>query len=133
MSQTPTSAAASARFQAIFNAALKKYENQTKKDLLAHPLASQLQSCDSINAILAILHGRVREFDQTRSGDERLTKWLNPTVSVLCAFSDALGEGVSLVSVDTRANIAKLDYSSNIFCRYFRQRKSSLQASVSFL
>ena len=77
------------------------YEKQTKKDLSSHPLASQLQSCDSTSAIVAVLQDQVQEFDQARSGDERLTKWLNPTVSVLCAFSDALGEGISLVSVDT--------------------------------
>ncbi|KAH8990867.1 hypothetical protein EDB92DRAFT_2103892 [Lactarius akahatsu] len=78
MSQTPT--AASSRFQAIFQAALKSYQNKTKKDLTAHPLASQLQSCDSTSAILAVLQDQVREFDQARSGDERLTKWLIPTV-----------------------------------------------------
>ncbi|KAH8990871.1 hypothetical protein EDB92DRAFT_731641 [Lactarius akahatsu] len=80
MSQTLATAAASSRFQAIFQAALKSYQNQTKKDLTAHPLASQLQSCDSTNAILAVLQDQVREFDQARSGDERLTKWLIPTV-----------------------------------------------------
>ncbi|KAH9169372.1 hypothetical protein EDB89DRAFT_2244714 [Lactarius sanguifluus] len=97
MSQTPSTAAASSRFQTIFNAALKSYEKQTKNDLLAHPLASQLQSCHSTSAILVILQDQVREFDQARSGDERLTKWLNPTVNVLYAFSATLGEGVGLV------------------------------------
>ncbi|KAH9071619.1 hypothetical protein EDB83DRAFT_260546 [Lactarius deliciosus] len=89
--------AASSRFQAIFNAALKLYEKQTKKDLIAHPLASQLQACDSPAAILSLLQEKAREFDQARSGDERLTKWLNPTVNVLYAFSATLGEGVGLV------------------------------------
>ncbi|KAI9452064.1 hypothetical protein BJY52DRAFT_1418881, partial [Lactarius psammicola] len=97
MSQTPSTAAASSRFQAIFHAALNYYQKQTKKDLIAHPLASQLQSCDSISAILAILQDQVRQFDQARSGDERLTKWLIPTVNVLYAFSAAVSEGASLV------------------------------------
>ncbi|KAH9053583.1 hypothetical protein EDB87DRAFT_1690207 [Lactarius vividus] len=97
MSQTLSTAAASSRFQAIFNNALREYEKQTKNDLLAHPLASQLQSCDSTSAILVILQDQVREFDQACSGDDRLTKWLNPTVNVLYAFSAALGEGVGLV------------------------------------
>ncbi len=101
MSQTPTTAAASSRFQAVFNAALKSYQKQTKQDLIAHPLASQLQTCDSTSAILAVLQDQVREFDKARSGDERLTKWLNPTVNVLYAFSAALGEGIGLVSLDT--------------------------------
>jgi hypothetical protein len=101
MSQTPTTSGASSRFQAIFDAALKSYQKQTKKDLLAHPLASQLQSCDSTSAILAVLQDQVQAFDKSRSGDERLTKWLTPTVNVLCAFSAAVSGGVGLVSLNT--------------------------------
>ena len=101
MSKTPSTAIASSRFQAIFNAALKSYQKQTKKDLIAHPLASRLQSCDSTSAILAVLQDQVREFDQARSGDERLTKWLIPTINVLYAFSATVSEGVGLVSLDT--------------------------------
>ncbi|KAH9018624.1 hypothetical protein EDB85DRAFT_602914 [Lactarius pseudohatsudake] len=97
MSQIPTTAAASSRFQAIFQAALKSYQKQTKKDLLAHPLAPQLQSCDLTSAILALLQDQVREFDQAHSGDEGLTKRLIPTINVLYAFSAAVSEGASLV------------------------------------
>jgi hypothetical protein len=97
MSQTSATAPASSRFQAIFQAALKSYRKQTKNDLLTHPLASQLQSCESTTAIVAILQGQIREFDKSRSGDERLTKWLGPTVNVLGAFSATISGGVSLV------------------------------------
>ncbi|KAH9052696.1 hypothetical protein EDB87DRAFT_1826064 [Lactarius vividus] len=97
MSQTPSETAASSRFQDIFNVALRSYQKQTKKDLIAHPLASQLQSCDSISAIHAILQDQVREFDQAHSGDERLTMWLVPTVKVLYAFSAAISGCVGLV------------------------------------
>ena len=100
MAQSSTTAAASLRFHAIFQAALKFYEKQTEKDLLAHPLASQLQSCDSTTAIIAILQDQVREFDESRSGDERLTKWLGPTVNVLYAFSAAVSGAVGLVGLD---------------------------------
>ena len=100
MSQTSATAAASSRFQAIFLAALKSYRKQTKEDLVTHPLVSQLQSCDSTTDILAILQDQVREFDKSHSGDERLTKWLGPTVNVLSAFSAAVSGGVSLVSLD---------------------------------
>ena len=103
MSQTPASTASSSslRFQAIFQAALKSYQKQTKKDLLAHPLASQLQDCDSTAAIIAILQDKVREFDKSHSGDEKLTKWLGPTVNVLNAFSATISGGVSLVRLDS--------------------------------
>ncbi|KAN0139402.1 hypothetical protein V8E53_002903 [Lactarius tabidus] len=97
MSQTPATAGASARFEAIFQAALKSYQKQTKEDLLTHPLASQFQSCSSTTAILSIFQGQIRDFDKSRSGDERLTKWVGPTVNVLCAFSAVVSGGVSLV------------------------------------
>ena len=104
MSQTPAETAGSSRtstdsFQAIFQTALKVYQKQTKKDLLTHPLASQLQSCKSTTAILTILQDQVREFEKKSEGDERLTKWLGPTVNVLNAFSATVSGGVSLVSL----------------------------------
>ncbi|KAH9046682.1 hypothetical protein EDB84DRAFT_1673970, partial [Lactarius hengduanensis] len=96
MSTLPT-AASLLNFQSIFHASLKAYEKQTKKDLLAHPLAARLHSCDSPADILAVLQDQVQEFEQSRSVDDRLTKWLDPTVNVLYAFSATLGEGVGLV------------------------------------
>ncbi|KAN0141609.1 hypothetical protein V8E53_000071 [Lactarius tabidus] len=87
----------SSHFQLIFNAALKAYEKKTKRDLITHPLATQLQTCDSAAAILTALQGQVDDFDLARKSDERLTRWLNPTVNVLLTFSATIGEGVSLV------------------------------------
>jgi hypothetical protein len=99
MSQAPSASAStsSSNFQSIFNAALKAYERKTKKDLIAHPLAAQLQACKSPGDILAILQEKVNEFDQSRSADERLSQWLNPTINVLFSFSATLGAGVGLV------------------------------------
>jgi hypothetical protein len=91
-------------FQVIFDIALRAYEKKTKSNLLTHPLASQLQTCDSSASILSVLRGQVDDLDLARKGDERLTKWLGPTVNVLLAFSDALGECISLVSL-TRPNV----------------------------
>jgi hypothetical protein len=88
----------SANFQSIFNASLQAYDNKTKDKLLDHPLATHLQSCDSPNAVRTVLQDLVNQFDQRRASDERSNSWLNPTVNVLCAFSDTLGDGVSLVS-----------------------------------
>ena len=97
MSQAPSASASSSNFQSIFYAALKAYERKTKKDPLAHPLAAQLQACNSSSDILAVLQDQVKEFDQSRSADERLSRWLNPTINVLYAFSATLGGGVGLV------------------------------------
>src|ERR1700761_8027130 len=100
MSQTASASKASSGFQVIFDAAVKSYQKQTKKDLITHPLASQLRSCDSTAAIITILQDRVQEFDKSCSGDERLTKWLSPTVNVISAFSATVSGGVGLVSLD---------------------------------
>jgi hypothetical protein len=88
----------SSNFQSIFDAALQSYNNKTKNKLLDHPLATQLQSCDSPNAVLSVLQDLIQKFDQRRNSDERLNNWLNPTVNVLYTFSDTLGGGVGLVS-----------------------------------
>ena len=99
----PTAAASSHNFQLIFNNALKAYERRTNNDLLAHPLrvAAQLQACNSPSAVLIMLRQRAQELNRSRTSDERLTKWLDPTVNVLYAFSGALGEGVGLVGFMT--------------------------------
>ncbi|KAH9024225.1 hypothetical protein EDB85DRAFT_1894446 [Lactarius pseudohatsudake] len=97
MSLTPITTASSSNFRTIFIAALKAYEKNTKTDLLTHPLATQLQSCNSSSDVLAVLRDRVNEFDQSRSHDERLSSWLNPTINVLYAFTATLGEGVGLI------------------------------------
>ena len=93
-----STATSSTNFQLIFNNALKEYENRTKNDLLAHPLAAQLQDCSSPSAVLAVLRQQVPGLDQSSSNDDRWNKWLDPTVNVLHTLSDTLGEGVSLVS-----------------------------------
>ena len=101
MSHDHPTSAPSPNFQLIFNNALKEYERRTKRDLLAHPLAVQLQACDSPSAILTIINQQVQGLHQSQRADERLTKWLNPTINVLCAFSATLGQGVGLVCLLT--------------------------------
>ena len=96
MSLSQLTPASSSSFQLIINNALDAYKKLTKNDLLAHPLAAQLQACDSPGAILAVLQQQAQELDQSRS-DDRWTKWLDPTVNVLFAFSATVGAGVGLV------------------------------------
>jgi hypothetical protein len=87
-------------FASIFNAALESYKRKTKNDLTSHPLLPSLQSCDSPEAILTVLRDRIPAFDQSQNGDDRLTKWVSPTVNVLCAFSATVGQGVGLVRIE---------------------------------
>ncbi|KAH9178024.1 hypothetical protein EDB89DRAFT_1902103 [Lactarius sanguifluus] len=78
-------------FDSIFRTAFKAYKKRTGQEITSHPLATWLNTCDSPDAILAVLRAQVDEFDQSRRDNERLTKWLNPTVNVLYAFSATLG------------------------------------------
>ena len=86
--------ASSSHSQDIFHASIRAYEQKTTKDLLTQPLMAHLQTCNSPTDILAVLHAQV----QDQHGDDGLTRWLNPTVNVLHAFSGVLDEGVELVN-----------------------------------
>jgi hypothetical protein len=101
MSPTQSNASSSSSFRSIFDAALKAYEKKTETELLTHPLAAQLQSCESPTAILSVLQGLSQQIDRRRSSDQKLTNWLNPTVKVLYAFSAIVGDAVGLVSLDS--------------------------------
>ncbi|KAI0269098.1 hypothetical protein BGY98DRAFT_1190386 [Russula aff. rugulosa BPL654] len=94
MSHANPTTSSSPNFQLIFNNALDAYKKRTKNDLLAHPLVIQFQTCTSSSAVLALIHQQIQGLQR---GDDRLTKWLDPTVRVLYAFSKTLGEGVNLV------------------------------------
>jgi hypothetical protein len=94
------SSSSSSNFQLVLSAALDAYEKRTKNKLLTHPLAAQLQSCNSPTAIISVLQDLIQQFDRRRRSDERLTNWLNPTVNVLYAFASTLGQGVGLVSLN---------------------------------
>jgi hypothetical protein len=92
--------ASSCNFKVIFEKALTAYKNTTQQDRTVNPLFIQLQACDSPAAIQTILQDQVNQLIRSRSGDERLKNWLDPTINVLYAFSGTLGEGVGLVNVD---------------------------------
>src|ERR1700761_8361023 len=104
MSQSPSTPKSSSHFRTIFVAAINAYEKKTKTDLLTHPLATQIQSCNSSSDILAMLHDKANELDESRTHNERLSSWLGPTINVLYAFSATLGQGVGLVSFSWLTN-----------------------------
>ena len=95
-----SSSSSSSNFQCILNTALEVYEKKTNNKLLTHPLAAQLQSCNSPAAILCVLQDLIQKFDQHRRKDERLANWLKPTVNVIYAFSATLAQGVGLVGLN---------------------------------
>jgi hypothetical protein len=97
MSHTHPTSSSSSNFQIIFDDALKAYEKRTRKDLRTHPLAAQLQNCNSPSSILDVLQQQVQELNQSQRRNERWTRWLDPTVTVLHVFSETLGESVTSV------------------------------------
>ena len=99
MSNVPSPSTSRSNLDSIFNTALKTYKKKTGKDITSHPLATELQSCDSPDAILVVLRKQIPTPDQSQNNDETFTKYLIPTVNVLYTLSDTLGEGVSLVII----------------------------------
>ena len=104
MSQPSTSvsvpqAPASPDIERIFDAALKSYKEKTKKDLKSHDLFKQLEKCDSPEAILAKFQATQFGDPSQTGSDDGLKRWLVPTLNVLCAFSNTLGDGVGLVII----------------------------------
>jgi hypothetical protein len=98
MSTSQQASSATPNFQPILDKALKEYKRKTGRELTTHPLAEEINGCSSPDAILAVLQGKADELNQSQSSDERLTKWLTPTVNVLNALSATLGQGVGTVS-----------------------------------
>jgi hypothetical protein len=108
MSQIPPTATSSTNFDTIITAALYSYNKKTKKDIASHPLATQLQSCDSSTAILAVLRAQVQANDQAQSADEKWTKWLDPTVNVVSAFSAVLNVAGPVITILQVAQVLPL-------------------------
>ena len=94
----PTNQTVPSKFQSTFRNALREYKRRTGEDILLHPLAPRLRSCNSPDAILFVLQEQARAVDQSRNGDEKLSMWLGPTVEALYALSSSL-EGVGLVII----------------------------------
>ena len=100
MSTEPSASTSHTKFVTVFNTALETYKLKTKKDLASHPLLPRLESCDSPEAILTVLREQIPGFSESQNGDDGFTKWVAPTVNVLYAFSDTLGQGIGLVSIE---------------------------------
>jgi hypothetical protein len=82
----------SVRFLVLFGA-LQEYEKQTDIILDKHPLAKQLQHCDSVESVTAILQEQVHACSKLRGGD-RIIKSLNGAVSVLSTLSASVDLGL---------------------------------------
>ena len=86
------------RLQVLFQAALQDYERQTGIPLAKHPLAEQLQNCDSVESVTAVLREQTQAFSNFR-GRDKVMELLKNTVSVLYKLSATadLGQAIGLV------------------------------------
>ncbi|KAH9039671.1 hypothetical protein EDB85DRAFT_1887436 [Lactarius pseudohatsudake] len=99
-SQTPAS---SSQFESILSTALSEFKKKTGKNLLDDALAKELQSCDSVEAVMDIIQGQAEAFDRFRNGGSKLIKWVQSSVHVLYTISAALGDGVGVVVPSAKA------------------------------
>ena len=83
-------------FRSLFESALQDYENQTGIPLANHPLAEQLQNCQSVESVAALLQEKAQAFNEFR-GSDKIFKSLKGVASALsrisatAAFSQAVG------------------------------------------
>jgi hypothetical protein len=71
-------------------------KNVPKRIFLTIPSPPSSRPAVLLPPFSPFLHQQVRALDQSPDHD-RWTKWLGPTVNVICTLSDGLGEGVGLV------------------------------------
>jgi hypothetical protein len=92
----------SSRLSALFESALRDYEQKTKITLGNHPLAEELENCHSVEGLAAILQGQARA-NSAFQGSDRIMKSIKSTLSVLHNLSAiaVLGHGFGLVRQKT--------------------------------
>ena len=88
----------SPHFQVLFESALQDYETQTGIPLADYPLAQQLQNCQSVESVTALLQEQAQAFNEFRESD-KIFKSLKGIVSALSRVSaiSALGHSVGMV------------------------------------
>ena len=88
----------SSHLRALFDAALHDYQKQTGIALAEHSLAEQLQNCDSVESITAVLCEQAQAFREFQ-GNDKVLKPLKKAVSVLYKLSATanFGQDIGLV------------------------------------
>jgi hypothetical protein len=86
-------------FESLLESALADYQKETGINLVEHPLAIQLEHCDSVESITEALQERAQAFRKFRGGNHRVISLLKRTVQALHKLSGttALVESIGLV------------------------------------
>jgi hypothetical protein len=92
----------SARLQDLFDLALQAYEKKTSIALAQHPLAVNLQNCQSVDDITTLLQSQAQAFNAFRESD-RIMRAIKTIVSILAPLSGALSFANAVGSVRQKA------------------------------
>ena len=116
----------SVSFQKLLESALLRYEKKTGVTLSKHPLALQLQSCNSVEDFNNVLQDKAKDIRES----ERITKSMRTIVSILTPLSSiaSLPDTVGLVSYKS---LMAASY-SDIFLQAFPPAKA-IQACLAVL
>ena len=95
-SQTQPAAPLS-NLKSLLDTALNEYKKKTGKDLQAIWLASELQTCESVDSVLDLLRDQAKTLE--RSDDQKLMKWIDPLVHVLSIFRTLLALALAWCAV----------------------------------
>jgi hypothetical protein len=74
------------RVRELFESAFQAYEKEAGVTLIEHPLAIQLQSCDSVECITALLQAQAQAFGES-PGIDKVMKPIRNTVTSLTRLS----------------------------------------------
>src|SRR5579863_4679700 len=123
MSSVPSPSTSRSNLNSIFNAALTAYKKKTGKNITSHPLATELQSCDSPDAILAVLRRQIPTPDQSQSGKNILKM---PYSNCQCPLHPFRHTWRGCWSSDYRSVIPVENLCSNIFLPGILASKSNI-------
>jgi len=118
----------STRFRALFDSALCAYEKETGVILANHRLAMELQHCDSIEGMTALLQDQAKDFRKS----EKISKSVKTIVSILTPLSSAASLPDSIGLVRQKVLVASFT-SLTVPYSHFRPRKQYKLVSVSYL
>jgi len=81
----------------------------TGTKLADHPLAKQLETCGSVESIIAVFQERAQAFHEFRGDDGKVMKLLNRAINIMHALpiSMVLGEGIGLARRHRLPSVAR--------------------------
>ncbi len=92
----------STSFLALYQSALQAYQKNAGLALPEHPLALQLQSCDSAESMASVLQGQAQAFGGSQ-GSDRLMTTIESTVSILTRLSSTASLTIDMSLVRQQA------------------------------